>query len=45
MYKSQKPDYVKESRESRKERLSFVGTMATKVIRDKSKYTRKVKHK
>jgi len=45
MSKSNKPDYIKETRESRKERLLLAATMSTKVIRDRSKYSRKEKHK
>jgi hypothetical protein len=35
----------KESTEARRERLSLSGAMTTKVIKDKTKYSRKVKHK
>ena len=42
---AKKKDTLKESEKARKERLSLCGAMATQVIKDKTKYSRKSKHK
>ena len=42
---SKKKDYLKESATARSERLALSCVMTTKVIKDKSKYSRKEKHK
>ena len=42
---AKKQDYLKESATARMERLALSGAMSTKVIKDKTKYSRKQKHK
>lgn len=35
----------KETKEQRKERISFIGRLFTRILKNKKKYTRKDKHK